>query len=635
MQKLKTSLFISVIVMALLAVCFVGFSFGTGKAFANDKDTNIVYDSVEKIIEIDEQKVCNITEIITVTYTQAGINVGLVRNISRTNKITRIVNGKKYVKTTKNKLKLLSVTMDDKPEYNFLETSSDYYYINTGADFDYKVGQHTYKFNYLYDMGDDFINAFDDFTFDLMDYDFGSPVDSFSAKITLPKAFVDEGALQNALSFRTNEMAPLSYEEANLDFDESSLSISVSRSHLHAGEGLTMQLILPEGYFDAKYKPIAFYYVLLVISVVCALAITAIIYFSRKGKKVVITPEFYPPEGYSPLSVARAYRGQIKPKDFAALVIDWHARGLVSIRLKGKKHMVLTKLKEFEIVWKKEIALQQKQEKDYFNALFSGKKKVYDTKTEKHKVNKRLSHCVKALYEKDPTKKKKVLLLRMLIHVLATVPFLFFLIWAQFALGGSAIGLIFIIIFPIIAILVFTYVPMPWLFKIIWCSGFGGMPLAAVVAMFNSVYDILHLIWFVLAIFLVGSYAAKFIRAFTEEEQKVRGRILGFKQFLVKAELDKLNALLEDNPEYYYNILPYCYVFGITKKMESKFAALHVVPPEYCNGASTHIVCAHICHSMSRMGGGVSSGGGGHSGGGGGGGGSSGGGGGGGGCHGR
>ena len=166
-------LFLSAVLLLMLAFCFVGFSFNSTNVYAYNKDTNIVYDSVEKIIDIDENKVCNITEIITVTYKENYINVGLVRNISKVNKITRIVNGKEYVRTTKNKLTLLSVTMDDKPEFNFLEEGEEYYYINTGEDYDYKVGKHTYKFNYLYDMGDDFIGAFDDFTFDFMDYDFG------------------------------------------------------------------------------------------------------------------------------------------------------------------------------------------------------------------------------------------------------------------------------------------------------------------------------------------------------------------------------------------------------------------------------------------------------------------------------
>ena len=248
-----------------------------------------------------------------------------------------------------------------------------------------------------------------------------------------------------------------------------------------------------------------------------------------------------------------------------------------------------------------------------------------------------MSKCVRAMYEKDPIKKKKILLLRVLISIVSVLPILSYITWASLAgVNTVAFVLIFVLIFPFFAIQVFNYVPMPWIFKIVWCSFFGGMPLIALTTICNTIYDLYYLLWLSIGIFVIGNLLAKFIRAFTEDELKVRGQILGFKTFLVTAELDKLNAMLEDDPEYYYNILPYCYVFGITKKMEEKFKSLHVEPPEYCNGNSASVVCVHICHSMNRIGGGSSfSGGGGSSGGGGGGHGSSGGGGGGGGCHGR
>jgi len=92
--------------------------------------------------------------------------------------------------------------------------------------------------------------------------------------------------------------------------------------------------------------------------------------------------------------------------------------------------------------------------------------------------------------------------------------------------------------------------------------------------------------------------------------------------------------LIEENPNYFYDILPYCYIFGITKIMEEKFKKLHFKYPKWAETAGFAGACSCIGRSVSHSFGSSSSSGG-LSGGSGGGGGSSGGGGGGGGCGGR
>ena len=48
-------------------------------------------------------------------------------------------------------------------------------------------------------------------------------------------------------------------------------------------------------------------------------------------------------------------------------------------------------------------------------------------------------------------------------------------------------------------------------------------------------------------------------------------KIKGFKKFLIAVEKDKLEALVDENPYYFYDILPYAYVLGITNKYIKKF----------------------------------------------------------------
>ncbi len=39
--------------------------------------------------------------------------------------------------------------------------------------------------------------------------------------------------------------------------------------------------------------------------------------------------------------------------------------------------------------------------------------------------------------------------------------------------------------------------------------------------------------------------------------------MLGFKDYIQKVETDRLKMLVEENPDYFYNVLPYAYVLSV------------------------------------------------------------------------
>ena len=67
----------------------------------------------------------------------------------------------------------------------------------------------------------------------------------------------------------------------------------------------------------------------------------------------------------------------------------------------------------------------------------------------------------------------------------------------------------------------------------------------------------------------------------TKKSSKLLGRILGFKEFIRTAELDRIQRLVEENPSYFYNVLPYAYVFGLTDRWAKKFEGITVQPPAW------------------------------------------------------
>lgn len=83
------------------------------------------------------------------------------------------------------------------------------------------------------------------------------------------------------------------------------------------------------------------------------------------------------------------------------------------------------------------------------------------------------------------------------------------------------------------------------------------------------------------AIVAMGSLLAPTVRRRTRSYTEELNNILGFKDFLETAEKDKLEMLLEENPQYYYDILPYANVLGVSDKWQNKFAGLTLEPPRY------------------------------------------------------
>ena len=85
----------------------------------------------------------------------------------------------------------------------------------------------------------------------------------------------------------------------------------------------------------------------------------------------------------------------------------------------------------------------------------------------------------------------------------------------------------------------------------------------------------------------------------TQYGEIITARIKGFRKFLVTAEKPKLEALVSENPHYFYNILPYTYVLNVSKKWIKKFEDIPV--PEidmgnfdYNNSYSYHLIYDNV-----------------------------------------
>ena len=111
----------------------------------------------------------------------------------------------------------------------------------------------------------------------------------------------------------------------------------------------------------------------------------------------------------------------------------------------------------------------------------------------------------------------------------------------------------------------------------------SGMPTAAILVTIPFDCAVAYAVAIVSCI-LVSFLLYDKIDVRSAQNIKHYGEIDAFKTFLVQAEKDKLETLVEEDPEYFYNILPYFYVLDITEKMKVKFDRIVMDGPSWYLG---------------------------------------------------
>ena len=149
--------------------------------------------------------------------------------------------------------------------------------------------------------------------------------------------------------------------------------------------------------------------------------------------------------------------------------------------------------------------------------------------------------------------------------------------------------LIFALLFPGIGFTVLIgsllgMIKIPKIFAIIWGGMFGGIPWASMVLPAIK-DDPMYLMTYIIGIICVATLILfiKIMPKRTPYGNEILGKIRGFKRFLETAEKPELESLVENNPEYFYNILPYTYALGISDKWIRQFETIALQTPNWYN----------------------------------------------------
>ncbi|MBQ0023149.1 MAG: DUF2207 domain-containing protein [Prevotellaceae bacterium] len=99
--------------------------------------------------------------------------------------------------------------------------------------------------------------------------------------------------------------------------------------------------------------------------------------------------------------------------------------------------------------------------------------------------------------------------------------------------------------------------------------------------------------------FLLCEFSGRFI-VNSAYRTDMMGKLLGLKEFIETAELQQLQSLQENDEDYYYKVLPYAMVFGLSDKWANQFKNINVSRPKWYNSDAVYATDALFLSNMSR-----------------------------------
>ncbi len=455
-----------------------------------------------------------------------------------------------------------------------------------------------YSINYVYDIGDDGLRDMDELYFNLIGTDWDCPIDNITFAITMPFAF-DE----SKLNFTYGKKGSTESSRVNYAVNGTTITGRLT-GPLQPNEALTVALPLPQGYYtdvksDSSSLLARFGWLLPLLLIVAGIAVWIAL---GKKRQIFPTVEFYPPQGTTSADVGFLIDGRVDPFDVTSLIVYWADKGYLSITEQRVKRGFFTK-KTFLLTKLNEMGDEAKPyEQKMFNDLFTNYGNGTEVNTEQleqrfYITTDLVKKMVKSSFEDSPdtsifaSSSKTCRRILWLLAVLAPVPVLMIIFQRSTGrpAGIEVIGsvllftIIIVVTYGMFANLLVSWQGLPK-------RGLLGTLLRSTLpAIIFSFFTILIADTSGLLAFMTFSLAAAFILiwlSFRCDRRTQLGdwyleRLIGLKEFLKVTELDRIKLLVDENPQYFYNVLPYAMVLGVTDKWIRNFDGIAIAPPDW------------------------------------------------------
>ncbi|MBC5648344.1 DUF2207 domain-containing protein [Christensenella tenuis] len=449
------------------------------------------------------------------------------------------------------------------------------------------TGVQEYEYSYRYDLGADTLTDADEFYYNLVSPQNTVPIEHLAFTIEMPKEFDAE-----KIGFTTGIEGSGTYDTDALRYTvEGNIIRGEVIKTIEGGYGVGVRIELPEGYYEGARTAFSSFLPAFLLGGAALAATLILLAAAGRRRREVETVEFEAPEGMNSADVGYIIDGESSDKDVVSLLIFWADRGYIEIHQPDEKNMVFKKAQDLP-------ADANDYEKVIFGKMFvlSDSISIKDMKYEFADTIRSAKKRIKAKYntEQNRVYTKKSVVFEYLSTVLAAVPLAAFAVVASYL---DSMDLLASILFGVVFGL------FCWLGALLVCDAVskrksdkksanvgktaGGIVLiAASYAAMYLFFPLLVGLWLCIPAVasLVMAFLAGTMPRRTGQGAQWAGRILGLKRFIETVEADKLKTMVNDDPSYFYHILPYAYVLGVSDVWAKQFESIALEPPRWYYG---------------------------------------------------
>lgn len=382
----------------------------------------------------------------------------------------------------------------------------------------------------------------------------------------------------------------------DLSWNGNTLKGTLNRD-LPFGAGITMLAQMEEGYFTGVHRIPPVGIIVAVFSVAMVLLTGVLFFFFGKDEEIIPSIQYQPPEGLDSAAVGYIVDGTVQDRDILSLIIYWADRGYLRIEETSKNKLTLVKLSELP-------QDAPKYARIVFKRLFQARDTVKVDSLKYHFTDTIAASktAVRAYVQSQGGIYTRVSgVIRALCSVLCMLPMgMFLLILGSYTKMGAMRVILYVgtLLLLLISVCLFSYTVDNWYtgkrsdrkgqavlgigVTLASCGGFGGSYFAQLYR--GEVFDfsiplVIALVSTVVMVLLTG-----FMRKRTHQCVEWMGRLAGLKDFIETAELDRLKVMAEENPQWFYHILPYTYVFDLSDIFAKKLEGLSLPAPQWYVG---------------------------------------------------
>ena len=503
-------------------------------------------------------------------------------------------------------------------EFSLDDTDVAYTLIQIGKEDDVVKGDKEYVISYLIRVPDDRYDVSDFIYASVLGDDWRSYIEHFQFALTFEKPLPE--SVQHSFRVFSGDYGSVG-NDLHIDVKVDGNKITGSTVNIPPFNAITLRAEMNNGYWEGAYSVSSVWMYVFIGLTALFFCIVVFCFVRNIRKKPLVVFEYSAPDNISSAEVGVIIDSQADVSDLASLIVWFASKGYLKIReIPGEKHIFkkdeidieLTKLKDFP----KDAPKYQRQ---FWNVLFSDGDKV---------VLSELGDCHSEIETALNSLKNEFTGKRSLTNTsFKTV----FAILAFFIFGAAAINCCNCISTIDVATTVYAI--------LFWATiAF----VASTMRMWRSNYDMItsfknkaleFMIYLVLCVLSTGIFAVFIYNKYdmfvplevpagimiagwlivifsghavrdSKYRLEMMSRLLGFREFIEKSELPMLKAQVDENPSFFYDVLPYAMVFGLTDKWAKKFKELDIKEPDWYESSGTlssSLLAAHICSTVTSQ----------------------------------